>query len=183
MGLIGQIMSVLFGDSRNAIVETAEVFRANAERSDQRAASFSEATLNQFAKEFAHPSKSWFDRLIDGLNRLPRPMMALGTLGLFVAAMSDPLWFADRMVGIQLIPEPLWWLMGAVVSFYFGARHQAKGQDFQRSVAQTLALRETLQPATSVTKESVEVAEPTSTEPLVQKSDNAALDDWRAGRD
>lgn len=183
MGLIGQIMSILFGDSRNALVETAEVFRTNAERSEQRAASFSEATLHQFATEFTHPSKSWFDRLIDGLNRLPRPMMALGTLGLFVAAMSDPLWFADRMVGIQLIPEPLWWLMGAVVSFYFGARHQAKGQDFQRSVAQTLALRETLQQGNKGEKENAPVLEPTGIKPPVQKTDNAALDDWRAGRD
>ena len=65
--------------------------------------------------------------------------MALGTLGLFVAAMIDPVWFASRMRGIALIPEPLWWLLGAVVGFYFGARFQVKGQEFQRSVAQTMA--------------------------------------------
>ena len=26
------------------------------------------------------------------------------------------------MQGLALVPEPLWWLMGAIVSFYFGAR-------------------------------------------------------------
>jgi hypothetical protein len=26
------------------------------------------------------------------------------------------------MQGLQLVPEPLWWLLGAIVSFYFGAR-------------------------------------------------------------
>ena len=26
------------------------------------------------------------------------------------------------MVGLEQVPEPLWWLLGAVVSFYFGAR-------------------------------------------------------------
>ncbi|UMA63531.1 3TM-type holin [Roseivivax marinus] len=73
------------------------------------------------------------------LQRLPRPAMALGTLALFVAAMIDPTWFAARMTGIALVPEPLWWLLGAVVSFYFGARHQAKGQDFRREIAATMA--------------------------------------------
>ena len=24
--------------------------------------------------------------------------------------------------GLALVPEPLWWLLGAIVSFYFGAR-------------------------------------------------------------
>ena len=65
--------------------------------------------------------------------------MALGTLGLFVAAMVDPIWFSERMQGIALVPEPLWWLLGAIVSFYFGARHQAKGQEFHRSIADTMA--------------------------------------------
>lgn len=43
------------------------------------------------------------------------------------------------MAGISLVPQPLWWLLGVVVSFYFGARHQAKGQDFQKSIAATIA--------------------------------------------
>ena len=43
--------------------------------------------------------------------------MAFGVLGLFIAAMVDPIWFADRMAGLSLVPEPLWWLMGAIVSF------------------------------------------------------------------
>ena len=46
--------------------------------------------------------------------------MAIGTIGLFVSAMIDPIWFASRMQGIALVPEPLWWLLGAIVSFYFG---------------------------------------------------------------
>jgi hypothetical protein len=76
---------------------------------------------------------------MDGVNRIPRPALALGTLGLFVAAMIDPIWFAARMQGIALVPEPLWWLLGVVVSFYFGARHQIKSQQFQRSIAETIS--------------------------------------------
>ena len=49
-------------------------------------------------------------------------MLALGTLGLFVYAMLAPAGFSLRMQGLALVPEPLWWLLGAIVSFYFGAR-------------------------------------------------------------
>ncbi len=69
--------------------------------------------------------------------------MAFGVLGLFIAAMLDPIWFADRMAGLSLVPEPLWWLLGAIVSFYFGARHQSKSfeirADEMRSSAKAIA--------------------------------------------
>lgn len=139
MGLIGRIFGALFGDGRNVVTETAEVFRVNAEAEAGREHARAAAALDQFGQEFVIARKGWFDRFMDGLNRLPRPAMALGTLGLFIAAMVDPLWFAERMQGIALVPEPLWWLLGAIVSFYFGARHQAKGQEFQRQVAATMA--------------------------------------------
>ncbi|MEO0831590.1 MAG: holin family protein, partial [Pseudomonadota bacterium] len=126
MGMISGLFSFLFGDGRNVIRETAEVFRPNAEAQAIRNLELSEAALAQFAAEFATPRKGLFDRLIDGANRLPRPALALGTLSLFLSAMINPIWFAERMQGIALVPEPLWWLMGAIVSFYFGARHQAK---------------------------------------------------------
>jgi hypothetical protein len=140
MGLIEMIFGTLFGSGRNAIRETAEVFRVNAEADAQRGAQYDAAVLAQFAAEFAErQGRGRFDRFMDGLNRVPRPALALGTLGLFLSAMLDPVWFAARMQGIAVVPEPLWWLLGAIVSFYFGARHQAKGQEFQRSIAETMA--------------------------------------------
>ncbi|MEM1430093.1 MAG: holin family protein [Pseudomonadota bacterium] len=138
-GLLGSIFNLLFGNDRNAITETVEVFRTNAEGQAARDARHAAAALEQFAQEFAVPRRGLFDRMIDAVNRIPRPALALGTLGLFVSAMVDPIWFAARMQGIALVPEPLWWLLGAVVSFYFGARHQAKSQEFQNSISATLA--------------------------------------------
>lgn len=139
MGLITNVFGFLFGNNRNVVVETAQVFRENAEASAIREAAGKQAALSQFSAEFRHPRKGAFDRMVDGLNRLPRPMLAFGTLGLFVSAMVDPIWFAARMQGIALVPEPMWWLMGAIVSFYFGARHQVKGQEFQQSIADTMS--------------------------------------------
>ena len=66
--------------------------------------------------------KSGYDRAVDGLNRLPRPIMAIGTLVLLVYGVLDPAGFETRMQGLAAIPEPLWWLLGGVLTFYFGAR-------------------------------------------------------------
>ncbi|KUP90892.1 holin family protein [Tritonibacter horizontis] len=139
MSVFSGLWAMLFGDRRNVIRETAEIFRENSEQSAVRAHDLQSAALAQFATEFAVANRGGFDRFMDGLNRLPRPMLALGTLGLMMAAMVDPLWFAARMQGIALVPEPLWWLLGIVVSFYFGARSQAKTQAFQEGIARSLA--------------------------------------------
>ena len=63
-----------------------------------------------------------YDRVVDALNRLPRPLMALGALALLGYAMDDPAGFAARMQGLRTMPQELWWLIGGVLTFYFGAR-------------------------------------------------------------
>ncbi|ETX15572.1 carboxylesterase [Roseivivax halodurans JCM 10272] len=196
MGLIDQGLGLVFGDGRNVVAETAQVFRVNAEAQSARDAEAQANALAQFGREFALANRSVFDRLIDGLNRVPRPAMALGTLGLFVSAMVDPVWFAERMTGIALVPEPLWWLLGAIVSFYFGARHQSKGQEFQREIATTLAAApqvaariESLaalraappQPAPEAGEAQAAASEDVSVQPARGSSDyadNAALAEW-----
>lgn len=139
MGMIVDVLTMLFGGGRNVLRESVEVFRENAEAGARRGAGLQSQAIEQLAAEFAGPRRGLFDRVMDGINRLPRPALALGTLSLFVAAMVDPLWFAARMQGIALVPEPLWWLLGVIVSFYFGARHQSKQQDFQRTLAAQMA--------------------------------------------
>jgi Holin of 3TMs, for gene-transfer release len=102
--------------------DMAEVFRPNATRRMELSAQAQRAALDAQGDEFQYARNGLFDRVVNGINRLPRPMLALGTLGLFVFAMTDPVAFSDRMVGLTAVPEPLWWLLGAIVSFYFGAR-------------------------------------------------------------
>ena len=176
MGLIGQVFATLFGGERNLVKETAEVFVENAEARAVRSAAYQAAALGQFAAEFGLERRGLFDRFIDGLNRLPRPALALGTLGLFVSAMVEPVWFAERMQGVALVPEPLWWLMGAIVSFYFGARHQVKSQEFQRSIAASLARTPRVTAniaALRALDEGASALDDTDT------ANNPALDDWR----
>lgn len=81
------------------------------------------AVLEQFAKEFINQqNRTWWDAFIDGVNRLPRPVFALGVLGLFAYAMIDPIGFSAIMAGLATVPEWLAVMMGGIVMFYFGAR-------------------------------------------------------------
>ncbi|KCV83406.1 hypothetical protein ATO10_01555 [Actibacterium atlanticum] len=178
MGLIENVLSLLFGPQKNAIRETVEVFRVNAEAADTRDVALQQAVLQQFGTEFTQPKVSLFDTIIDGINRLPRPMLALGTIGLFVSAMANPIWFAERMQGISLVPEPMWWIMGAIISFYFGARHQLKGQQFQRSIAESMARV----PVMTNNMRMLRSFEEEPTEIEYQSGPNPALSDWRAGK-
>ncbi len=190
MGMIGEVFRVFFGNGRNVVRETAEVFVENAEAGAQRASTLQGQAMQQFGGEFRVVRKGWFDRLMDGLNRLPRPALALGTLGLFVTAMVDPLWFAARMQGIALVPEPLWWLLGVIVSFYFGARHQYKSQSFQRDIATTMA-RAPQAMANIATLDKMRADSPGVADSggdahlsiaAVRPEENLALEEWKALR-
>jgi Holin of 3TMs, for gene-transfer release len=124
MGMIGSILGAgtAAREIGAAVGGVAEVFAGNrAAREAAEAAGFA-ATVGQYGAEFASAGNGRFDRFVNGLNRLPRPLLALGTLALFVYAMAEPVGFGERMQGLNLVPEPLWWLLGAIVSFYFGAR-------------------------------------------------------------
>ncbi len=129
MGMIaGGLRALLGGGAAGAVAlgqtvgGVAEIFRPNeTRRMELGHDAYMSAHASQTA-EFAYARQGWFDGFVNGLNRLPRPLLALGTLALFIYAMAEPEGFARRMRGLTEVPEPLWWLLGAVVAFYFGAR-------------------------------------------------------------
>lgn len=133
----------------------AEVFTPNATRAQELSAEAQQGALAQLGAEYQSAGAGGFDRFVNGLNRLPRPLLAFGTLALFGYAMVDPDSFGRRMVGLNLVPEPLWWLLAAIVGFYFGAR-EAHYFRFRPVAAP---------PATAAVAE-----------------ENPALEDWRAAR-
>jgi hypothetical protein len=166
MGVVGRVLGVArAAEAIGAAAEgVSEVFVPNATRAIELDAAIHRATLETAMAEFQHAGNSWFDAAINGLNRLPRPMLALGTMGLFVFAMVDPEGFGARMLGLALVPEPLWWLLGAIVSFYFGAR------ELHYMRAPILAQRAgRARPRPAVAQD--------------PRMDNPALSAWRAGQD
>lgn len=134
MGLIGRLMGGGAQQISAAVGSVADGFRPNATKAMELGHGSYRAALDQHGTEFQYGRSGLFDSVMNGLNRLPRPMLALGTLGLFVFAMVDPAGFAPRMQGLAHVPEPLWWLLGAIVSFYFGARelHYSRGSQVGR---------------------------------------------------
>ncbi len=112
--------------------ELVEVFTPNAEQEAQRqheerltVSQQDLASLNQFAEEFRsrRPSTGW-DSFVDGLNRLPRPLITLGILGLFVLAPVDPVRFLEIARAYQIMPDGFWALLSIIIAFYFGGRMQ-----------------------------------------------------------
>lgn len=177
MGLIDRALGgaqtvETIGDAAEGL---SEVFIPNATRAMELAAEIHQATLETASAEFQYAGSGWFDQMINGLNRLPRPMLALGTLGLFVHAMADPSGFSARMVGLQEVPEPLWWLLGAIVSFYFGARemHYSREPRTTQVGARRRNLRERLGGVFRRRRPAENSAAATAT-------DNPALSEWRA---
>lgn len=163
MGLISRIIGGPEATTAlaSAATSVAEVFVPNATRRMELSHEAYTAALDEHGAEFKYGRPGLFDSFVNGLNRLPRPMLALGTLGLFVFAMVDPVRFSERMLGLAYVPEPLWWLLGAIVGFYFGAR---EAHYFRTRPA---AGRVPLQAAAGGTA-------------IAGAEDNAALAEWRA---
>jgi hypothetical protein len=117
--------------------ELIEVFKPNAEQSAERdhvermaLTQQDLASLQQFAAEFHdRAARTWWDSLIDGLNRLPRPLITLGILAFFVLAPLQPVRFLEIAQAYQMMPDGFWALLGVIIAFYFGGRMQLKGQD------------------------------------------------------
>jgi hypothetical protein len=106
MGLIGRALtSGAIASVGEAAEDLSEVFVANATREMELSQEAYAMALEAAAEEYRNAGTSVFDRFVNGLNRLPRPLMALGTIGLFVFAMADPQAFAARMVGWRRCPS------------------------------------------------------------------------------
>ena len=79
------------------------------------------AIHNQHANEFGH-AKTWWDSLIDGINRLPRPAMTFGIIYIFYYCINDPEGFKTAMTALSQMPKEGWYLMGIIMTFWFGSK-------------------------------------------------------------
>ena len=175
MGLIGNLLGAPGTVSAlgSAARDVAEVFTPSATKQMELSAKAQMTAMTQFGEEFQSRDQGAFDRFVNALNRLPRPFLAFGTIGLFVYAMVDPRGFGFRMTGLSLVPEPLWWLLAAIVGFYFGSREAFHYRNRPQGQA-------TLTVAAS---EADEGGAPAPAAAVAEgASGNAALDEWRAGR-
>lgn len=87
------------------------------------------ATYAQYASEFQVQNRTWFDSLIDGINRLPRPTITAMVIYYFVEAVRDPIQFQKINISLDTIPENMWMIAFSIISFFFVAREIQKGRD------------------------------------------------------
>lgn len=96
------------------------VFGSKVKR-DKYQADINTSIHDQFASEFGS-NRNWFDSLINGLNRLPRPTFAFGIIYLFGLCWVDPETFKAGASNLDMIPMEMWGLLSIIVTFYFGDR-------------------------------------------------------------
>ena len=118
--MIAKLFSMLLGGGAQRLVSTVFGDRTARER---YAAEEQMAVQTGFQAEFSHRERrTWWDSFVDGLNRLPRPLMTFGVIGLFVWAVVDPPAFSLAMLALQNVPEMLWYIFLAVIGFWFGTK-------------------------------------------------------------
>jgi len=85
---------------------------------------------NQYAAEFRHrENRTWWDSLVDGLNRLPRPVMVFLTISYFLLSYFDTVEFQKVNVALDTVPSSMWYVLSAIIGFYFAARELHKNRD------------------------------------------------------
>ena len=135
MGLLRWLFGGGAREVGNVVEQVGGVFRPNAEASAARAHTYDSAALAQYAAEFhQRATRTWFDSLVDGLNRLVRPIITLSLLGVIPAVTLYPEQAAISFAALTVLPTGYWALVSIVIGFYFGGRMQLKAQDFERSV-------------------------------------------------
>ena len=125
--MIGTIMRGITGLGAIAkpITQVVEVFKPNAEKQAQRDNSALSAAYAQFAAEF-RKNRTWWDSLVDGLNRLPRPIIVGGVIYYFYLAIAQPVQFHAINLALASIPDPMWFISSGVIGFYFSMRSVEK---------------------------------------------------------
>lgn len=142
------------------------------------------AVQGAFAAEFApRENRTWWDSFVDGLNRLPRPIMTFGTIALFAWAVMDPAEFIGSMVALSAVPGMLWTIFLTIIGFWFGGRIIDKG--FRRPPTFKMASADQIREIINLRKEVNYMSQEqgdAQTDPIDDvppPKSNSSIDAWR----
>lgn len=89
------------------------------------------AVIEQYAAESkGRTTATWWDSMVDGINRLVRPALAFGVVAILVWSIYDPVTFVEIMGALAVVPDEMWLMLLGIVVFYFGGR--IISQDIQK---------------------------------------------------
>lgn len=130
-------LKFITGGIGSTVKEVASVFTANKEEQAKRDAEAKSAAMNQYGSEFnVHAKRNWLDSIVDGANRLVRPLMAYSVMTFFALVIYDVDLGLQVVQSLALVPSGMWALLSIIVTFYFAGRLQLKGQMFTVSKGQ-----------------------------------------------
>ena len=117
------LLQLLGGGLFEKIDDLVKTIFGDKEARNSAIASEQQAVIAALAAEFQRATKPRFiDSLADGLNRLPRPLIAFAVIGVLIYAPIDPIGFSLAMQAYSLVPEWLALLFGQIILLYFGGR-------------------------------------------------------------
>jgi hypothetical protein len=120
LGGIGTLLNIILGKPAQTLVKT--IFGDKAQRELSTAAA-DQSIQDGFQAEFGpRENRTWWDSFVDGLNRIIRPFMTFGVIGLFVWAVMEPTKFAIAMSALQHVPNMLWYIFMTIIGFWFGTK-------------------------------------------------------------
>lgn len=120
------------------VVNVKGAWSGNKQEQDQQQSAQFMAGLQAYSKEFApRQNRTMWDSLWDGLNRMPRPLIVVAVFSYFGLAYANPNEFQILNVALDTVPENMWYVMSAIVSFYFMSREFQKGRDTKMALNDT----------------------------------------------
>lgn len=173
--------------------DVAEVFVENKENKGERShlerlsdMDLTRSTLAQFSSEFhTRTSRTKWDSFVDGLNRLPRPLLTIGVMGFFVLAPIDPERFMLVAKAYEVIPNGYWALLSVIIGFYFGGRMQLKQADMTLSAnhvqaaQELMAMRKTFRELRDDDEKETDVDYQNAVSSGMTKPSNVVIQAWR----
>jgi hypothetical protein len=101
----------------------ARILIGDREARDAAIAQEQHSASAELAAEFRRPAgNTVWHGFVDGLNRLPRPLVAFAVIGLLIYAPIDPIGFTLVMQAYAVVPEWLALLFAQIILLYFGGR-------------------------------------------------------------
>jgi hypothetical protein len=140
-------------DERTAALEIDAAFEANAHELDMK---LQESQMQGFGRG------GLLNDFVDGANRLVRPLITYGVIGLFTFMCFNPQQYLEVAKGAEITPAWMWALIATVIGFWFGGRalkdwgqfvvaprvEQANSQNSQKSLVVQKQLSKTKQQRT-----------------------------------
>ena len=120
----------------NTVVKVKGAFTGNQQERDQQQSKQFMMGLQAYSAEFAPRSnRTWWDSLWDGLNRMPRPLIVIAIFWYFLLSYRNPKEFQVLNTTLDTVPDEMWYIMSAIVGFYFMAREFQKGRDTKMALS------------------------------------------------